>query len=76
VALLIADIARVDFDHLQWDATIEDPNVFAKPWTLSRVFPLRGDLEKVDEYVRKQPRLQGFVWKVISSGSGRIRAAA
>jgi hypothetical protein len=32
---------RVDFDHLQWDATIEDPNVFVKPWTLSRTFPLR-----------------------------------
>jgi hypothetical protein len=42
---------RIDFDHLQWDATIEDPNVFTKPWTLSRTFPLRGDLEKVDEYV-------------------------
>jgi hypothetical protein len=42
---------RIDFDHLQWDATIEDPNVFAKPWTLSRTFPLRGDLEKVGEYV-------------------------
>ncbi len=47
---------RVDFDHLQWDATIEDPNVFAKPWTLSRTFPLRGDLEKVDEYVCENNR--------------------
>lgn len=42
---------RVDFDHLQWDATIEDPNVFTKPWTMRRTFQLRGDLEKVDEYV-------------------------
>src|SRR6202044_496682 len=42
---------HIDFDHLQWDATIENPNVFTKPWTLSRIFPLRGDLEKVDEYV-------------------------
>ncbi len=47
---------RIDFDHLQWDATIEDPKVFAKPWTLSRVFPLRGDLEKVDEYVCENNR--------------------
>jgi hypothetical protein len=47
---------RIDFDHLQWDATIEDPNVFAKPWTLSRTFPLRGDLEKVDEYVCENNR--------------------
>ena len=42
---------RTDFEHLQWEATIEDPNVFAKPWTLTRTFPLRTDLDKVDEYV-------------------------
>jgi hypothetical protein len=42
---------RTDFDHLQWEATIEDSNVFAKPWTITRSFPLRTDLDKVDEYV-------------------------
>jgi hypothetical protein len=42
---------RTDFDHLQWEATIDDPNVFAKPWTITRTFPLRTDLDKVDEYV-------------------------
>jgi hypothetical protein len=42
---------RADFDHLDWEATIEDPNVFAKPWKLIRTFPLRTDLDKVDEYV-------------------------
>jgi hypothetical protein len=47
---------RPDFDHLQWEATIDDPNVFAKPWTISRTFPLRGDLEKVDEYVCENNR--------------------
>jgi len=42
---------RTDFDHLEWEATVEDPNVFSKPWTIRRTFPLRTDLEKVDEYV-------------------------
>ncbi len=42
---------RADFDHLQWEATIEDPNVFAQPWKLTRIFSLRTDLDKVDEYV-------------------------
>ncbi len=48
---LVERFHRTDFDHLQWEATIEDPNVFAKPWTMTRTFPLRTDLDKVDEYV-------------------------
>jgi len=42
---------RVDYDNLDWVATIEDPNVFAKPWTMHRVYPLRRDLDKVGEFV-------------------------
>jgi hypothetical protein len=47
---------RLDVDHLEWEATVEDPNVFAKPWTLKRTFPLRTDLDKVDEYVCENNR--------------------
>jgi hypothetical protein len=37
---------------LQYDVTVEDPNVFASPWTLpTRVLPARPDLERVDEFV-------------------------
>jgi hypothetical protein len=38
---LVERFRRTSFDRLQWDATIEDPNVFAKPWTLSRTFSPR-----------------------------------
>jgi|SRR5579871_461550 len=37
---------------LQYDVTVEDPNVFAKPWVFpSRVLPARPDEERVDEFV-------------------------
>ena len=42
---------RVDLNNLDYQATIEDPNVFEKPWTISRGFPLRPDLTKVDEFI-------------------------
>ena len=42
---------RTDFNNLDYEATVEDPNVFVKPWTIVRGFPLRPDLTKVDEFV-------------------------
>lgn len=36
---------------LQYEATLEDPNVFEKPWKLERVFPRRPDLTKIGEFV-------------------------
>ena len=37
---------------LQYDVTVDDPNVFAGPWALpTRVLPARPDLERVDEFV-------------------------
>lgn len=47
---------RVDAENLEWEATIEDPNVFAKPWTLKRSFPLRPELTRVDEFVCENNR--------------------
>jgi len=37
---------------LQYDVTVDDPNVFAQPWTLpTRILPARPDLDRVDEFV-------------------------
>ena len=42
---------RPQFDSIQYEATVEDPNVFEKPWKITRTFPLKPELEKVDEFV-------------------------
>jgi len=43
---------RLENDSLQYDVTVEDPNVFAAPWTIpARTFALRPELEWVEEFV-------------------------
>src|SRR5215472_14534777 len=48
---VVERFSRPNVDSIQYEATVEDPNVFVKPWKMSRTFQLRGDLEKVDEFV-------------------------
>ena len=43
-------------DSLQYDVTIEDPNVFAAPWLMNRTFTARHDLTKIDEFVCENNR--------------------
>jgi hypothetical protein len=47
---------RPDFETLHYEATVEDPNVFAGPWTETRNFLLRPELEKIDEFVCENNR--------------------
>jgi hypothetical protein len=43
---------RLENGSLQYEATIEDPNVFASPWVLpARTFALRPEAEWVEEFV-------------------------
>lgn len=43
---------RIENGSLQYDVTVEDPNVFVRPWVLpSRTLPFRPELERVDEFV-------------------------
>ncbi len=48
---IVERFRRPDYNTLQYEATLEDSNVFLKPWTVSRNFTLRPDLAKVDEFV-------------------------
>src|SRR5262249_5421133 len=48
---MVERFRRSDYNTLQYEATLEDPNVFVRPWTVTRSFALRPDLSKVDEFV-------------------------
>jgi hypothetical protein len=47
----IERFSRPEYNTLQYEATLDDPNVFVKPWSMTRSFTLRPDLTKVDEFV-------------------------
>ena len=43
---------KLENGSLQYDVTVEDPNVFTAPWVMpTRTFALRPELDKVDEFV-------------------------
>ena len=47
---------RTEFGVLRYETTVEDPNVWVKPWTTVRVFNIRPDLEKIGEFVCENNR--------------------
>ncbi|HYR83290.1 MAG TPA: hypothetical protein VE422_04350 [Terriglobia bacterium] len=53
---MVERFRRTDFDTLQYEATIEDPNVFEKPWTITRTFSLRPELKRIDEFICENNR--------------------
>ena len=51
-ALHVVERFRRVASGLQYDVTVDDPNVFRSPWVFpSRVLPARPDEERVDEFV-------------------------
>jgi len=48
---IVERFKRAEYNTVQYEVTLEDPNVFAKPWTMTRSFALRPELSKVDEFV-------------------------
>ena len=53
---IVERFSRPDFETLQYQAVIEDPNVFEQPFAVNRSFSLRADLAKVDEFVCENNR--------------------
>ena len=47
---------RPDAEKLEYDATIDDPNVFAGLWMLTRTFPFLVEHDAVDEFVCENNR--------------------
>jgi hypothetical protein len=43
---------RLDNGPLEYEVTVEDPNVWEEPWTIPvRTFPFRPELEFISEFV-------------------------
>jgi len=53
---IVERFRRPEFESLQYQAVIEDPNVFERPFAVNRTFALRPDLAKVDEFVCENNR--------------------
>jgi hypothetical protein len=53
---MVERFRRPDVDTIQYELTIEDPNVFEKPWVMTRTFALRADLRRIDEFICENNR--------------------
>jgi hypothetical protein len=55
---------RLENGSLQYDVTVEDPNVWVSPWVMpQRTFAFRPDLEMVDEFVCESNQDYGKLFK-------------
>jgi hypothetical protein len=53
---MVEKFTRSTLDTLNYELTIEDPNVFEKPYTITRAFSLRPDLKRIDEFICENNR--------------------
>jgi len=53
---VVERFSRPDVNTLQYEATIEDPNVFASPWVIKRTFPLLPEYDSINEFVCENNR--------------------
>jgi hypothetical protein len=63
---LVERIRRIDFDTLEIESTMDDPDLFTGPWRLVTRHALRPEYSRVDEYMCEQspdfykPLLEGL----------------
>ena len=53
---VVERFSRPDVNTLRYEATIEDPNVFAAPWVILRTFPLLPEYDSINEFVCENNR--------------------
>jgi hypothetical protein len=53
---VVERFSRPDVNTLQYEATVEDPNVFAGPWVIKRTFPLLPEYDSLNEFVCENNR--------------------
>lgn len=53
---VVERFSRPDVNTLQYEATIDDPNVFAGPWVVKRTFPLLPEYDAINEFVCENNR--------------------
>ena len=53
---VVERFSRPTAETLQYEATIEDPNVFAGPWVIKRTFPLLPEYDALNEFVCENNR--------------------
>jgi hypothetical protein len=48
---IVEKFKRTAYNTIEYEATLEDPEVFVAPWSAARQFSLRPDLRRIDEFV-------------------------
>jgi plastocyanin len=48
---IVERFSKPNADTLQYEATLEDPEVFVKPWVVTRTFSLKTEAKRIDEFV-------------------------
>jgi hypothetical protein len=51
---MIERFARIDYDTLEIDVTLDDPDLFVSPWRSVSRHPLRTEFSRIEEYICDQ----------------------